>query len=139
MRDTIVPVLRVAAEIAVEPVAHVQEFLGNHHFERARTRAIDTWHVDQDEMFTRCGRKRVGATDRAAHASSQPAFKVPTLRCDAQAVGRQFESRDVSLHKPARFLVVDQPAHDGDLQRARGPTAASRILGVASVCGAESS
>ena len=30
MRDTIVPVLRVAAEITVEPIAHVQELLGDH-------------------------------------------------------------------------------------------------------------
>ena len=33
MRDTIVPMLRVPAEIAVEPVSHVQELLGDYHFE----------------------------------------------------------------------------------------------------------
>jgi len=33
MRDPIVSMLRVPAEIAVEPVPHVQEFLGDHHFE----------------------------------------------------------------------------------------------------------
>jgi hypothetical protein len=43
------------------------------------------------------------------------------------------------LDKLARFLVVDQPAHDGDLQRARASTAASQAPGVAYVCGAESS
>jgi len=33
MRDTIVPMLRVAAEIAVEMVSHVQELLDDYHFE----------------------------------------------------------------------------------------------------------
>ena len=31
MRNTIVPVFRVAPEITVEPIAHVQELLGDHH------------------------------------------------------------------------------------------------------------
>jgi hypothetical protein len=33
MRDTIVPMPRVPAQIAVKPVPHVQELLGDHHFE----------------------------------------------------------------------------------------------------------
>jgi hypothetical protein len=33
MRDTIISMLRMAAEISVEPIAHVQELLGNHHLE----------------------------------------------------------------------------------------------------------
>ena len=115
MRDTIVPVPRMAAQIAVEPVPHVQELLGEDHFERARSRMIDSRQVDQDEMFTRCRGKRIGATDRASHPPSQPEFEFPTLGCDAETVCRQIETRDVALKKSARFLVIDQPAHDGDL------------------------
>jgi hypothetical protein len=33
MRDTIVPMLRVAAEIAVEVVSHVHQLLDHYHFE----------------------------------------------------------------------------------------------------------
>jgi hypothetical protein len=118
MRDTIVPVLRVPAQIAVEPVPHVQEFLGDDDFERARSRLIDARQVDQDEMFTRCSDKRIGATNRASHPSSQPAFEFTTFGCDAEAVCRQVETRNVSLEQTARFLVVDQPVHDGDLHGA---------------------
>jgi hypothetical protein len=35
MRDTVVPVLRVPTEIAIEPVSHVQELLGDHYLKRA--------------------------------------------------------------------------------------------------------
>ena len=41
MRDTIVAVLRVPAVVAIKPVSHVQELLGDHHFERPRPRPID--------------------------------------------------------------------------------------------------
>jgi hypothetical protein len=77
---------------------------------------IDARQIDQDEMFTRWRHKRIGAAYRAAHPSSQPAFELPTLGCDAEMVCRQLKSRDVSLEKRARFLMIDQPAHDGDLQ-----------------------
>jgi hypothetical protein len=63
MRDAIVPMLRVPAEVAVEPVSHVQQLLGHYHLERPRLGAIDARQVDQDEMFTRCRHKRIGATD----------------------------------------------------------------------------
>jgi hypothetical protein len=33
MGDTIVPMFRVSAVIAVETVSHVQELFGNHYFE----------------------------------------------------------------------------------------------------------
>ena len=116
VRDAVVPMLRVPAEVAVEPVAHVQELLGNYHLERPWLRAIDARQVDQDEMMARCGGKRIGATDRAPHAPSQPAFEDTALGSDPKAVSWQIEERDVSFEKPARFLVIDQPVHDDSLQ-----------------------
>jgi hypothetical protein len=37
MRDPIVAVLRMAAMVAIKLVSHVQEFLGDHHFQRLRS------------------------------------------------------------------------------------------------------
>ena len=47
MRDAIVPVLRVPPEVAIEPVSHMQELLGDHHLERMRLGAVDPWQVDR--------------------------------------------------------------------------------------------
>ena len=139
MRDAIVPVLRVPAEVAVEPVSHVQELLSDHHFERPRLRAIDARQVDQDEMFTGCRRKRIGAADRAPQPASQPTFEDSALGGDAEAVCWQPEERDVSFEMPARFLVVDQPAHDGDLQGDENLHRGESGTGGGFVCGARSS
>ena len=67
------------------------------------------------EMIAGRGRKRISAADRAPQPATQPAFEDATLGGDAEPVRWQFEERDVSFQKIARFLVVDQPTHD-DLQ-----------------------
>jgi hypothetical protein len=51
VRYAIVPMLRVPPEIAIEPVSHVQEFLGDYHLQRTRLRSIDPRQIDQDEMI----------------------------------------------------------------------------------------
>ena len=81
-----------------------------------RLGAVDPRQVDQNEMLARCQRKRVGAADRAPHAASQPALEHSALGGHAELVSWQVEKRDVSFEKPARFLMIDQPSHDGDLQ-----------------------
>ncbi len=112
MRDAIVSVLRVPAEVAIEPVSHVQEFLSDYHLERPRPRLIDAQQVDQDEMIPRRGRKRIGAADRAPQPATQPTLEDATFGGDAEAVRWQPEEPDVSFQKVARFLVVDQPSHN---------------------------
>ncbi len=107
MSDAVVSVLRVSAEVAVEPVSHVQEFLGDDNLERPRLRSIDARQVYQNEMMAGCGRKRIGAADRAPHAPSQPAFKDSALGGDPETVRWQIEERNVSLEKLARILVID--------------------------------
>jgi hypothetical protein len=97
VRDAIVSMLRVPAEVAVEPVAHVHELLSDHDLERARLRVIDARQVDQDQIIAGCGRKRVGATDRAAQPATQPAFEDATLGSDAETVSWQIEERGVSF------------------------------------------
>ena len=66
-------------------------------------------------MIADGGRKRISAADRAPQPATQPAFEDATIGGDAEPISWQFEERDVSFQKIARFLVVDQPAHD-DLQ-----------------------
>jgi hypothetical protein len=112
MRDAIVPMLRVPPEIAVEPVSHMQELLGDDDFERPRPRLIDARQIDQDEMIAGRGRESISAANRAPEAATQPAFEDATLGSDAEAVRWQCEERNVSFQKLARFLVVDQPIHD---------------------------
>ena len=111
MRDAIVSVLRVPAEVAIEPVSHVQQLLSDYDFERPRSRLIDARHVDQNEMIAGRRRKRVGAADRAPQPPAQPAFEDATLGSDAESVRWQHEERDVSFEIFARFLVVNQPSH----------------------------
>jgi len=139
MRDAIVPVLGVAPEISIEPVAHVQEFLGHHHFQRARSRAVDAQQVDQNEILVCGGRKSVRSPHRTPYATSQPAFEFPPVGCDAETVCRQIELRGVSFENPPRFLVFDQPAHDGDLHGRVCHDCAGSTAGMANMCGAESS
>jgi len=110
--DAIVPVFRVPAEVAIEPVSHVQELLSDYHLERPRPGLIDARQVDQNEMIAGRGRKRIGAADRAPQAAAQPAFEDATLGGDAETVRWQREERYVSFQKFARFLVVDQPSHN---------------------------
>jgi hypothetical protein len=107
VRDAIVPVLRVPAEVAIEAVSHMQELLSDHHLERSRPGLVDARQVDQDEMIARRGRKRVRAADRTPQTAAQPAFEDATLGGDAETVRWQTEERDVSFQKFARFLVVD--------------------------------
>jgi hypothetical protein len=97
VRDAIVSMLRVPAEVTVESVSHVQELLCDHDFERARLRVIDARQVDQDQMIAGCWRKRVGATDRAPQSSTQPAFEDAMLGRDAETVSWQIEERGVSF------------------------------------------
>jgi hypothetical protein len=115
VRDAIMSVLGVPAEVAIEPVSHVQELFSDYHLERARQRLIDARQVDQDEMIPGRWRKRISAADGAPQPAAQPAFKDATLGGDAETVRRQPEERDVTFQKFARFLVVDQPSHN-DLQ-----------------------
>jgi hypothetical protein len=112
MRDAIVPVLRVPPEIAVEPVSHMQEFLGDDDFERPRPRLIDARQIDQDEMIAGRGRERISAANRAPQSATQPAFEDAALGSNPEAVGWQCEERDVSFQKLVCFLVVDQPIHN---------------------------
>jgi hypothetical protein len=112
VRDAIVPVLRVPAEVAVEAVSHMQELLGNHHLERPWSWLIDSWQVDQNEMIARPRRKCISAADRASQSAAQPAFEDATIGGGAEMVSWQTEERDVSFQKFARFLVVDQPSHN---------------------------
>jgi hypothetical protein len=107
MCDAIVPMLCVPAEVSVEPVSHVQELLGDDHFERLRLRAIDAGQVDQDEMFIGCRRKRIGAANRTPQPSSQPNFEDSALGGDPEAICWQREESNVSFEMPARFLVID--------------------------------
>jgi hypothetical protein len=133
--NSIVAVLRVPADIAIEPISHMQELLGNNHLERPRLRAIDAREIDQDQMFTGCRHERICATDRCPQSSSQPTFEDPPLGGDAKAVRWQREEPDVSFEKISRFLVVDQPTHDGDLRERRASTAARRAQAVVSCAG----
>jgi hypothetical protein len=112
VRNAVVPVLRVPAEVAVEAVSHMQELLGDHHLERPWSCLIDAWQVDQNEMVARHGRKRISATDRASQPAAQPAFEDAVIGGGAEMIRWQTEERDVSFQKFARFLVVDQPSHD---------------------------
>jgi hypothetical protein len=66
-------------------------------------------------MIADCGPKCISAADRAPQPATQPAFEDATIGGDAELISWQLEERDVSFQKIARFLVVDQPAHD-DLQ-----------------------
>jgi hypothetical protein len=115
VRYAIVPMLRVPAEVAIEAVSHVHELLSDDHFERPRPRLIDARQIDQNEMFAGRGCKCISAADRAPQPAAEPAFEHATLGGDPQTVRWQPEQRDVSFHKFARFLVVDQPSHS-DLQ-----------------------
>ena len=90
-------------------------------------------------MLICCGRKRISATDRAAHASTQPTLEFPPLGCDTKMVCRQAEARDVSFDKGTRFLVIDQPAHDADLPGRACLRHGDSVPDVANICGAESS
>jgi hypothetical protein len=63
VRDAIVPVLRVPAEVAIEAVSHMQELLSDHYLERSRPRLVDARQVDQDEMIAGRRRKRIRAAD----------------------------------------------------------------------------
>jgi hypothetical protein len=115
MRDPIVAVLRMAAMVAIKLVSHVQELLGDHHFQRLRSWPIDARQIDQNQMIADGGPKCISAADRAPQPATQPAFEDATIGGDAELISWQLEERDVSYQKIARFLVVDQPAHD-DLQ-----------------------
>ena len=109
--DAIVPVLCVPAEVAIEPVSHVQEFLCDHHLQRSPSRLVDARQVDQNEMIAGRGRKRISAANRASQSPAQPSFEDATLGRDAETIRWQPEKRDVSFQKLARFLMVDQPFH----------------------------
>jgi hypothetical protein len=115
VRDAIVPVLRVPAEVAIEPVSHVQELLSDHYLKRPRPRLIDARQIDQNQMIAGSGRKRISAADRAPQPTAQPAFEHATLGGDPETIRWQHKQRDVSFQKLARFLMVDQPSHS-DLQ-----------------------
>jgi len=117
VRDAVVSVLRVTPVVAIEPISHVQELLGDYHLERPGLRPINARQVDQDEMISGSGCKRIGTADRAPQSATEPAFKDAALGGDAKPVCWQFEERDVSLQKMARLFVVDHPIHD-DLQSA---------------------
>jgi hypothetical protein len=112
VRDAVVPVLRVPAEVAIEPVSHMQQLLSDYDFERPRSRLIDARQVDQNEMIARRRRKGVGTADRAPQPPAQPAFEDATLGSDAESVRWQHEERDVSFEQFARFHVVNQPSHN---------------------------
>ena len=101
--------------VAVEPISHVQELLGDYHLEGPRPRPVDARQVDQDEMIRSSGCKRICAADRASQSATEPTFEDAALGGDAKPVSWQFEERDVSLQKIARLFVVDHPIH-GDLQ-----------------------
>ena len=66
-------------------------------------------------MIAECGPKCISAADRAPQPATQPAFEDATIGGDAELISWQLEERGVSFQKIARFLVVDEPAHD-DLQ-----------------------
>jgi hypothetical protein len=112
VRYAIVPMLRMPSEVAIEPVSHVQELFCDDHFERPRPRLIDARQVDQNEMLTGRGRKRISAANRAQHRAAQPALEDATLGGDTETVRWQREERDVSFQKFARFLVIDEPSHN---------------------------
>ena len=66
-------------------------------------------------MIAECRPKSICAADRAPQPATQPAFEEAALGGDAETISWQLKERDVSFQKIARFLVVDEPAHD-DLQ-----------------------
>ncbi len=66
-------------------------------------------------------------------------FKYAAVGGNAEAVCWQFEERDVSFEKLARFLVIDQPGHDGDLQGRENLHRGKSGTEGGFVCGAQSS
>jgi hypothetical protein len=117
MRNTIMTVLCVPAQVAVQTVSHVDELLGNNNFQRSWPRLIDARKIDQNEMISGSRHERVGAADRRPYPPSEPALKDTPLRRHPQMIDGQLQARQIQIEKLLRFRVIDLPALDGDLQR----------------------
>lgn len=111
MGDAVVPVFSVAAEIAVEAVPHVNELLGDDHFQCPRLGAIDFLEVDEDRVLLHQREIDVGTTVAVIQATPDPAGKHGTLCGDSHDVTRQVEQIDVAVEVAQRLLVGDVQPH----------------------------
>jgi hypothetical protein len=70
VRDAVVSVFRMPPVIAVEMIAHMNQFFGNDNFERLWLSSIDSRQVDQNSVLAERGEKHVCAAERRADAPS---------------------------------------------------------------------
>lgn len=120
----------VPPEVAVQPVSHMDQLLGDDHFKGSWMTEIDARHVDQDEMLVGLGRERVGSANRRPHPPAKPTLENRALRRDAEPFHRKIEQHDVPFEEFARFRVIDSVVQHADLHMTK-PRAASRAPSLA--------
>jgi hypothetical protein len=64
MGDAVMTVLRVSSQVPIEPVSHVDQFFGDHDFERSRARTVDPGQINEDHMLVGMRPVRVCAGNR---------------------------------------------------------------------------
>jgi hypothetical protein len=113
-RDTVISVLGVAAKITIQPVSHVNQFLGNDDFERPWPGEIETGEIDQNEMSAVPGVKRVRSPNGRSDSPPYPLFELPPVGRHAKTIDWQLEPCDVGFEVSARLLMVHLPPQRAD-------------------------
>ena len=95
--NAVVAVLGMPSQVAVQPVAHVNQLFGDDDFQSPRLRLIDARKVDENQMLVHSRHERVGAADRSDNAAPKPRLENRPVCSDPHTVNRESEQCDVPL------------------------------------------
>ena len=110
----------MAAEIAIETIAHVDQLFGDHDLQGSREFTIDALEVDEDRVLGNEGEVHISSAIAARHGATDPTGEGGALGGDAHEITRQGEHLDVAIEMAEGFLVRDvQPHRAGTPDRLR--------------------
>lgn len=96
-RDPVVPMMGVAAVIAVEMIPHVDQFFSHDQLDRSRLAEIDTFEIDEHGMCPRLPDKTIGAPVCGRNLSSDPRPVGASLRRHHQVIDRERQFSGVAV------------------------------------------
>jgi hypothetical protein len=99
MRDPVVTVMGMAPEIAVEVIAHVNQFFGDHDLQRLRLRHIYPVEIDQDGVHPVSLEETVGSTISGRDMSPQPLPVHLAVTCDPKIFARKCQPIEIAFNE----------------------------------------
>lgn len=99
MGDPIVPMVGMAPQVSIDPISHVDEFLGHHDLDGPRLPLVDTFKVDEDCVFTCPADMTVRAAVGGGNAPVDPGCVRGAAGRDLEMVRRQLEDSRVSMNE----------------------------------------